>query len=137
MFEPATLFTFVFILLIVVYALTEFLYKSLQKKFNQESASKVQSEQVLTNPQFISFQRSYFLVYFCFLLADWLNAPYHYKVYNEFNYLREQIAVIYVCGYIASVLFSPIALTLPDKYGRKTLCCIAAVVYMTASFLKC
>lgn len=137
MADIGTLFTFVFILLITLYALTEFLYKSLQKKFNQESASKTQSEQVLTNPQFISFQRSYFVVYFCFLLADWLNAPYHYKVYNEFKYMREQIAVIYVCGYIASVLFSPIALTLPDKYGRKTLVTLAAIVYCTASMLKC
>lgn len=130
-----SLFSVVLVLVLAAVAGFEFLYRQLQKK--NPSQAKQQSEQILTNPQFIAFQRSYFIVYFCFLLSDWLNAPYHYKVYNEFNYLREQIAVIYVCGYIASVLFSPIALTLPERYGRRTLCCAAAVVYFTASLLKC
>merc|ERR1712227_384391 len=34
----------------------------------------------VSNSQFKSFQRSFYLVYFCALLGDWLQGPYVYKL---------------------------------------------------------
>lgn len=122
----------------------EFLYRAVTKRVvkqvNADNNLKLPESGAVgvpTNPQFTSFQYTYFIVYFCFLVADWLNAPYHYKIYAEYHYMRDQIAVIYVAGYVASIMFAPIAITLPDRFGRKSLCCACGLLYAAASLMKC
>lgn len=139
-----SLFLFTFIFLLVLYAGSSFIFAKLPNKRNPRAnttdnnvKNNTSQPGTLTNPQFVSFQQSYFLVYFLILLADWLNQPYHYKIYYDFKYLREQIAVIYVCGYLASIIFSPIALTLPDRFGRKFLITVCGLIYAGASIIKC
>jgi len=122
----------------------EFLYRAVTKRVvqqvNADNNLKLPENGAVgvpTNPQFTSFQYTYFIVYFCFLVADWLNAPYHYKIYSEYHYMRDQIAVIYVAGYVSSIVFAPIAITLPDRFGRKSLCCACGLLYAAGSLMKC
>ena len=61
-----------------------------------------------TNPQFVAFQKSYLLFASLVTFADWLNAPYLYKLYSSYGFLEEQVVIIYVCGLI-SALFSEVA----------------------------
>lgn len=134
------IFIAIFLLLLALYASSSFIFKKLpnnRRRNVDDHNANLKPSQVLTNPQFVSFQKTYFVIYFIILLSDWLNAPYHYKVYYDFKYIREQIAIIYVCGYLSSIIFAPIALTLPDRFGRKSLVSAAALIYAGASIIKC
>ena len=45
----------------------------------------------VSNANFVSFQRSFFLVYFMALLGDWLQGPYVYKLYSYYGYPESQV----------------------------------------------
>ena len=46
----------------------------------------------VSNANFVSFQRSFFLVYFMALLGDWLQGPYVYKLYSYYGYPESQVS---------------------------------------------
>ena len=56
----------------------------------------------VSNANFVSFQRSFFLVYFMALLGDWLQGPYVYKLYSYYGYPESQVGnklllLVYMC----------------------------------------
>ena len=73
----------------------------------------------VSNPNFNVFQRSYLIPYLLATLADWFQAPYLYKLYHYYGFLEQQIAVIYVVGFISTVIASTLASTLVHKAKRK------------------
>ncbi|XP_077978561.1 molybdate-anion transporter-like [Glandiceps talaboti] len=104
---------------------------------SQFLASRTKQEEIVTsNPTFIQFQRSYFLVYFLALAADWLQGPYLYKLYSYYGFIEPQIAVLYVCGFASSVIFGTGTGVLADKFGRKKLCMIFSVIYSISCLTK-
>ncbi len=90
--------------------------------------------QSVSNSNFLSFQRTFFGVYFLALLGDWLQGPYVYKLYDYYGFRESQIAVLYVVGFGSSVVFGTATGPLADMVGRKkvalcfcltyTLCCV-------------
>ncbi|XP_033106125.1 molybdate-anion transporter-like [Anneissia japonica] len=93
-------------------------------------------EQVGNNPNFVQFQHAYFLPYFLALAADWLQGPYLYKLYSHYGFLESQIAILYVCGFAASVIFGTSTTVLADRFGRKKLCITFTVVYSISCLTK-
>lgn len=89
-----------------------------------------------TNPQFLEFQSLYFLAFFPALFADWLNAPYLYKLYAHYGFLEEQIAIIYVCGLASALVFGTTAGYLVERYGFWKINFGAAATYSLSCFLK-
>ena len=49
----------------------------------------------VSNVNFVSFQRSFFVVYFMALLGDWLQGPYVYKLYSYYGYPESQVCTKY------------------------------------------
>ena len=47
----------------------------------------------VSNTNFVSFQRSFFLVYFMALIGDWLQGPYVYKLYSYYGYPESQVSM--------------------------------------------
>ena len=45
----------------------------------------------VSNVNFVSFQRSFFVVYFMALFGDWLQGPYVYKLYSYYGYPESQV----------------------------------------------
>lgn len=88
------------------------------------------------NPQFIKFQRGYFMVYLVAMFADWLQGPYLYKLYSYYGFNEEQIAVLYVFGFAASVLFGAWTPIAADQFGRKKLCIFFTVAYSVSCLMK-
>ena len=101
-----------------------------------ELISRYTTTKTNTNPQFLEFQRSYFLVYYLVVLGDWLNAPYLYKLYSSYGFLEEQIAIIYVCGYASSLVASPVANHVASKYRERRVFVAAAFIYSLTSLMK-
>ncbi|XP_046367984.2 molybdate-anion transporter-like [Haliotis cracherodii] len=95
-----------------------------------------QDESIGNNPQFLKFQRGYYLVYLVAMFADWLQGPYLYKLYSYYGFQEEQIAVLYVFGFASTVIlgsWTPIA---ADQFGRKKLCVVFTVTYSLSCLLK-
>lgn len=115
--------SFSFILLIGLSALLEIVIRRRKKSANQ-------------NPQFLAFQKSFLGTQLVILLADWLQAPYNYKLYSSYHYTQEQIVIIFVAGHAFSVIFTPFASFGADRFGRRTMCCISLAMYSASCVLK-
>lgn len=93
-------------------------------------------QQIVNNPAFLEFQRKYFIVYYLALLAEWFQAPYLYKLYSFYGFIDTQIAIIYVCGFVSSVLFGTYTGFLADALGRKKLCILFTILYSICCMTK-
>lgn len=72
-------------------------------------------------------------VYYVAMTADWLQGPYVYALYSSYNFSKHDIAVLFVGGFGASMLFGTFIGAAADKMGRKRLCQVYCVLY----FLSC
>jgi MFS family permease len=88
------------------------------------------------NPEFLQFQRKFFAVYFLALFSDWLQGPYVYKLYSHYGFAESQIAVLYVFGFGASILFGTATGPLADRFGRKMMCISFSVLYSICCLTK-
>ena len=68
----------------VVFSLVALALHFMAKQTDQQKKS-------VSNANFVSFQRSFFLVYFMALLGDWLQGPYVYKLYSYYGYPESQV----------------------------------------------
>lgn len=93
-------------------------------------------EVVVNNPAFLEFQKKYFNVYILVLLAEWLQGPYLYKLYHDYGFVDPYIGIIYVCGFISSVLFGTYTGFVADRWGRKKVCLIFTVLYSICCITK-
>ncbi|XP_043939824.1 molybdate-anion transporter [Protopterus annectens] len=89
-----------------------------------------------SNSVFLSFQLEYYQVYFLALTADWLQGPYLYKLYQHYQFLESQIAIIFVCGFASSVFFGLISTSLADWVGRKKSCILFSLTYSICCLTK-
>lgn len=75
---------------------------------------------------FKRFQRSFLVVYYISMTADWLQGPYVYALYSSYGFSKHDIAVLFIGGFGASMLFGTFAGVLSDKLGRKRSCIACA-----------
>ena len=90
----------------------------------------------VANPNFVTFQNSYFRVYFLALMAEWLQGPYLYKLYSHYGFIDTQIAIIYVCGFASSVIFGTSSGYLANAFGRKKACILFTILYSVCCLTK-
>ena len=55
--------------------------------------------------KFHELQRKFFIIYFLATFSDWLQGPYIYQVYSNYGYSEPQIALLYVTGFLSSMVF--------------------------------
>jgi len=67
------------------------------------------------------------------MTADWLQGPYVYALYSSYGFSKHDIAVLFVGGFGASMLFGTFIGAAADKLGRKRLCQVYCILY----FLSC
>lgn len=82
---------------------------------------------------FKRFQFIFLVVYYVAMTADWLQGPYVYALYSSYGFSKHEIAVLFVGGFGASMLFGTFIGAAADKLGRKRLCLVYCVLY----FLSC
>lgn len=92
--------------------------------------------QVSKNEDFNKFQMRYLTVFWLATLADWLQGPYLYRLYEEYGYLKEQIAALYIVGYISAMVSGPFLGELADKHGRKKMSSIFCGLYSLCCLCK-
>jgi MFS family permease len=97
------------------------------------SASKTSAA---SNSKFFSFQLNYLSVFMLAMFADWLQGPYVYELYVSYGFSTQEIAELFVCGFGSSMLVGTYVGGLADKWGRKNMCILYSVCYITACFTK-
>ena len=85
---------------------------------------------------FKRFQMIFLATYYISMTADWLQGPYVYALYSSYGFSKHDIAVLFVGGFGASMLFAPSLVLRADKMGRKKLCQVYCVLYVLSCVTK-
>jgi len=90
----------------------------------------------VSNINFKSFQKSFFLVYFLALLGDWLQGPYVYQLYAYYGFKESWIAILYIAGFASSVIFGTCTGPLADIWGRRKMAIAFSIIYTFCCLTK-
>lgn len=90
----------------------------------------------VSNINFKSFQKSFFLVYFLALMGDWLQGPYVYKLYAYYGFKESWIAILYIAGFASSVVFGTCTGPLADIWGRRKMAIAFSIIYTFCCLTK-
>eukprot|EP01147_Barroeca_monosierra_P005300 gene5300-7072_t len=92
--------------------------------------------QLSRNADFVRFQYRYIGIFLVAMMADWLQGPYLYRLYEHYGFLEGQIAALYISGFISSMLFGPLLGNLADRYGRRRFCITFCYLYSLSCLMK-
>ena len=90
----------------------------------------------VASPEFKRFQQAFLIVYYIAMTADWLQGPYVYALYSSYGFSKHDIAVLFIGGFGASMIFGTFAGVLSDKLGRKRSCIAYCVLYIISCATK-
>lgn len=85
------------------------------------------------NKEVRRFQLEYFIVYTLAYFSDWLKGPYVYALYDSYNIPEDNIAILFIIGFVSSGLFGPFVGSLADMFGRKNMSMAYFVIYIIAA----
>eukprot|EP00002_Diphylleia_rotans_P039259 TRINITY_DN9073_c0_g1_i1.p1 TRINITY_DN9073_c0_g1~~TRINITY_DN9073_c0_g1_i1.p1 ORF type:complete len:432 (+),score=78.36 TRINITY_DN9073_c0_g1_i1:54-1349(+) len=85
---------------------------------------------------FVSFQRKYLFVYALVMMADWLQGPYIYALYQSYGYEMQDIATLFIAGFLSSGVFGTFVGSVADKFGRRYSCILYGVTYGLSCLTK-
>jgi len=75
------------------------------------------------------FQRVYLLVFLAAMLADWLQGPFVYALYQGYGIDREHNGYLFVAGFASSAFFGTFVGAAADQHGRKKFALLYCVTY--------
>lgn len=100
------------------------------------NSSGTSPAKVQKSGKFVAFQMNYLLVFLLAMFSDWLQGPYVYELYVSYGFDQQQIAELFVGGFASSMIVGTFVGSLADKCGRKTMCILYSVCYVSACFTK-
>ena len=75
------------------------------------------------------FQRVYLPGFLLAMLADWLQGPFVYALYQGYGIDREHNGYLFVGGFGASAIFGTVAGSYADKFGRRKFAILYCMIY--------
>lgn len=93
-------------------------------------------DRVSVTAQFRSFQRSFIIVYLIMFMADWMQGPYVYALYDHYGFSHQDIATLFIMGFGSSMVFGTFVGGLADRFGRKANAIVFGVVYSLSCVTK-
>ena len=86
--------------------------------------------------QYWRLRLQYFPAYFAAIFGDWLQGPYVYKLYSEYGFQENHIAILFLTGFGSSFTFGTFTGPLADKFGRKSMTQVFCVLYSLSCVIK-
>ena len=86
--------------------------------------------------QYRNLKLQYFPAYFAAIFGDWLQGPYVYKLYSEYGFQENHIAILFLTGFGSSFTFGTFTGPLADKFGRKSMTQVFCVLYSLSCVIK-
>merc|ERR1719375_3049069 len=71
-------------------------------------------------PELRRFHATYLAAYLCAVMADWLQGPYVYALYESYGFSRTDNALLFVCGFGASAILGTYVGSMADVHGIAT-----------------
>ncbi|KAN0047285.1 hypothetical protein ACTA71_001667 [Dictyostelium dimigraforme] len=65
--------------------------------------------------QFKQFQNKYLLTYLLAMASDWLQGPYVYVLYESYGFTKQEIAILFIFGFLSSLVFGMAVGPIIDK----------------------
>ncbi|CAO3598584.1 unnamed protein product [Absidia cylindrospora] len=97
---------------------------------------KDDTKSVETQKRFKAFQRSYLVVYLTVMGADWLQGPYLYKLYTSYGLAFEQIALLFLTGFLSGAFAGTALGSMADSWGRRKVCLLFCITTISALCLR-
>ncbi|GAM17291.1 hypothetical protein SAMD00019534_004660, partial [Acytostelium subglobosum LB1] len=91
---------------------------------------------VTSQMSFKAFQNQYLFIYLLAMGADWMQGPYVYALYKSYGFAMSDIAILFVSGFLSSMVFGVIVGPIADKYGRKLMTIIFGILYSASCVTK-
>jgi len=88
------------------------------------------------SPELRALRCIYIPVYGLMVAGDWLQGPFMYALYEQYDYSHSTIAALFVCGFGSSMTIGTFLGCYADKYGRKKFCILYAVLYILSCIMK-
>jgi len=89
-----------------------------------------------TDERFRAFQRNYLVVYLMAMMADWLQGPYVYALYDSYGFTKEDNAILFTAGFGSSAVFGTMIGSLADSLGRRKFAGLYCVLYVASCCTK-
>ncbi|KAG0049632.1 Molybdate-anion transporter [Gryganskiella cystojenkinii] len=67
---------------------------------------------------------------------DWLQGPYLYTLYQSYNFKIEDIALLFIIGFVSSAIFGSVIANTADVWGRKRMALLFCCTSSTASLIR-
>lgn len=87
-------------------------------------------------PELRRFHATYLAAYLCAVMADWLQGPYVYALYESYGFSRTDNALLFVCGFGASAVLGTYVGSMADVYGRRKFGVLYCAFYMVSCLTK-
>jgi MFS family permease len=87
-------------------------------------------------PEFDAFSKKFLAVYVIMMMADWMQGPYVYALYDAYGFTKGQIGQLFIAGFGSSLVFGTLVGGFADKHGRKANCLLFAVLYSIGCLTK-
>ncbi|KAJ3397181.1 Molybdate-anion transporter [Lobulomyces angularis] len=68
--------------------------------------------------------------------SDWLQGAYVYALYSAYGYDVQEIAILFVAGFLSSAVFGTMFGSVADKFGRKLMCLSFCIIYIGSCLTK-
>lgn len=85
---------------------------------------------------FLTLQRTYLVVYFLAVTADWLQGPMVYALYDAYGFSKGDIALLFIAGFGSSLLLGTFAGSLADQFGRRQMALAYCALYTVSCMTK-
>ncbi|KAI9315038.1 hypothetical protein DFJ73DRAFT_883086 [Zopfochytrium polystomum] len=86
--------------------------------------------------EILAFKKNYLLVYSLVMFSDWLQGAYLYPLYKAYGYDLNEIAVLFVVGFLASAVFGTVIGAIADNVGRRKMSLAFCVIYALSCWTK-
>lgn len=112
----------------VVFVATE-----ITSRFNGKDKDDKSEKKAADQAEFVSFQRSYLVVYLTLMFADWLQGTHMYTLYQSYDV---NIGALFLTGFASSAVFGTFIGAYADRIGRKNGCIIFCVLEIVINVLE-
>ena len=82
------------------------------------------------------FQRNWLLAFALAQLAQWMQAPYIFRLYVSYGFSHSEIVNFFLITYASSAVLGTVIGAAADRYGRKRGCLLFVVLFTVSTMIK-
>ena len=110
-----------------------FILLAIKSRSTGDSSDNLKGESV---EDVSEFKRRYLIPYVLATFTDWIQGPYQFKVYLEYELTEADIGLLYVAGFGSSLVCGTFTASLADRIGRRNGCLLYCLICSMSCLTK-